>query len=311
MTAQERNQFAYCRVITYHLRHSEQRCFKSSRSRSHQSRLRMTQQTVSLAKHNLGTIRKIMVIEFQINARSSGYHKLILRKRTRSFHHTQEIVLDFLLTASRQKCDNWARRFQIQALAKLLFRFSIRTQETVYSIHTRVAYIIYRIMVTIEKINLERKYGKQLIHITTYILDSILLPSPYLRRYIIIYRYLSMLFDVSGYLKIESRIIHQYQHIRLPRFDVVLASVHIAEYSTQMQQHGDEAHVSQFAIMLYARSAYGSHQITTEETEFSFRIFRHQRLHQVRCVKVARCLAYYQIILHTSRFHCSSCSIKL
>ena len=252
-----------------------------------------------------------MVIEFRIDARSSGYHKLILRKRTRSLHHTREVILDFLLTASRQKCDNWTRRFQIQALAELLFRFSIRTQETVYRIYTRVAYIIYRIMVTIEEINLERKYGKQLIYITTYILNAIFLPSPYLRRYIIIYRYLSMLFDVSGYLKIEPRIIYQYQHVRLPRFDVVLASVHIAEYSTQMQQYRDKAHVSQFAIMLYARSAYGSHQIATEETEFSFRIFRHQRLHKVRCVKVARGLAYYQIIFHTSRFHCASCSIKL
>ena len=50
--------------------------------------------------------------------------------------------------------------------------------------------------------------------------------------------------------------------------------------------------------MFYTRTAYGSHQITTEETEVSLRILNFERLHQMGCMEVTRSLADNEIIFH-------------
>ena len=169
---------------------------------------------------------------------------------------------------------------------------------------------MHRILVFLEKIDLERQDRKQFIYIALDIFDAIFLPSPNLRRNIIADRYLRMLFDIFGYLQVKSRIINKDQHIRLPRFNILLAVIHVTENSTQVKQYGNKTHICQFTVMLYASTSHRLHQIASEKAKFDLRIFVLQGTHQVRCVQVARCLSYYQIIFHTFQFQCFKSSIS-
>ena len=84
----------------------------------------------------------------------------------------------------------------------------------------------------------------------------------------------------------------------LPRHDVALAQGHVAEDGTQVHEHGHEAHVGQFAVMLHALTANGSHHVAAEEAELGLGVNPLQGRHQVRGVQVAAGLAHYEIIFH-------------
>ena len=87
-------------------------------------------------------------------------------------------------------------------------------------------------MLTLKEVHLERKDGKKLIHISFDILDTILLPCPYLGRDIVIYRYGTMRMHEFRHRQIETGIIHQNQHIGVPRQNVPFACLHVVQYRT-------------------------------------------------------------------------------
>ena len=66
-----------------------------------------------------------------------------------------------------------------------------------------------------------------------------------------------------------------------------------------MEQHGDEAHIGEFAVMAHAGAADSRHQVAAEEAELSRSVNIFQRLHQMRGMEVARGFTGYQIILHS------------
>ena len=62
-------------------------------------------------------------------------------------------------------------------------------------------------------------------------------PCPYLRRYIIVDRYLRLCMNKFGNIKVEPRIIHQNYDIRIPSNNVFFATFHICKDSAQMKQY--------------------------------------------------------------------------
>ena len=96
-----------------------------------------------------------------------------------------------------------------------------------------------------------------------------------------------MFLDKFRYFQVESRIIHQNHHIRLPFQDIRLTEIHILEDSTQMQQDRNKAHICQFLVMLDQRSTDFTHQVTAKETEFSLCIPFFQGLHQIGRMQIA------------------------
>jgi len=60
----------------------------------------------------------------------------------------------------------------------------------------------------------------------------------------------------------------------------------------------NETHVGQFAVVLYARSSDGRHQVAAEEAEVGVAVNPPQRAHKARGVQVAACFADNEIILH-------------
>ena len=104
--------------------------------------------------------------------------------------------------------------------------------------------------------------------------------------------------NVFRYLQIETRIVDENNHIGIPLGNVLLAHLHISQDSAQVQQHGNETHVSQFAVVLHHRAAHCGHQVAAEKAELRLPVLRLQRLHQVRCVQIATGLTGYQVIFH-------------
>ena len=154
----------------------------------------------------------------------------------------------------------------------------------------------------LKEIHLKRKNREKFIHIPLDVLYPIFLPSPNLRRYIIINRNICMLLHKFGNLQIKSWIIYQNYHIRIPIYDILLAKLHILENGAQMQKHWNKTHISQFFIMLNTGSSYSTHQIPTKETEISIHILLLQGTHQIGRMQISRSFTNNQIILHTSKF---------
>ena len=65
-----------------------------------------------------------------------------------------------------------------------------------------------------------------------------------------------------------------------------------------MEQHGHEAHVGQFAVVLHERAASGRHLVATIEAELCLGVVFPQGQHQVRGMQVAAGLACYEVVLH-------------
>ena len=93
--------------------------------------------------------------------------------------------------------------------------------------------------------------------------------------------------DKLGYIQIKARIVHQNQHIRLPRNNILLAALHIGKDGAQMQQYGNEPH-----------TAHCSHEVASEETELRLQVLLLQCSHQMGGMQVAGSFTDNQVILH-------------
>ena len=76
-----------------------------------------------------------------------------------------------------------------------------------------------------------------------------------------------MAFHEACYAEVEARIIDEYDHIGLPLPYVGLAHCHVAHDGAQMEQHGYEAHVGQFAVVAHTGSAHILHHVAAKEAE--------------------------------------------
>ena len=99
-------------------------------------------------------------------------------------------------------------------------------------------------------------------------------------------------------VEVEARIIYEDNHIRLPRFDVLLAEAHIPQDGAQMKQYRQEAHIGQLTIMLHAGASHSSHHVATKEAKLCRSILLLQLLHQVRGMQVTTGLTSYQVVFH-------------
>ena len=86
--------------------------------------------------------------------------------------------------------------------------------------------------------------------------------------------------DILGYVEVEPRIINEDNHVRLPLTDILLTHLHVLEDGRQVGNDRNDAHVSQFLVMLDTGAADSSHLVTTEEAELCLLIFPLQRHHQ-------------------------------
>ena len=144
---------------------------------------------------------------------------------------------------------------------------------------------MYRVAVfPFKELNFKGEDGEEFVDVALDVLYAIFLPRPYLRRDIIEDGNVRMALDISGYAEIESRIVHQYDHVGPPVSDVLLAAAHVAEYRRQVEQYRDETHVGQFPIMADHRAAHGRHQVATDKTKFRRGVTLLQRLHEPRSV---------------------------
>ena len=153
-------------------------------------------------------------------------------------------------------------------------------------------------MLPLKEIHFKRKDGKKLVHIAFDILDTILLPCPYLGRYIVIYRYGTMRMHEFRHRQVETGIIHQNQHIGVPFQHVPFACLHIMQYRTQMEQHGNKPHIGQFFIMPNQSPALRLHQVSPQKSEIRFGIPGFQFFHQMRRMQIPTGLTDNQIIFH-------------
>ena len=75
-----------------------------------------------------------------------------------------------------------------------------------------------------------------------------------------------------GYAEVEAWIVDEYDNVRLPPDDVLLAHPHVAHNGGQVQQNGHETHIGQFAIVLDTGAALSLHQVAAEEAEVGLRV---------------------------------------
>ena len=107
-----------------------------------------------------------------------------------------------------------------------------------------------------------------------------------------------MFVHVFGYREVEARIVNEYHYIRIPGCDIFFTKRHILKDGGQVQQHRNEPHIGQFAIMLHQLSALRSHQVAAKKAELSLWVFFFQGFHEVRRMQIAARLANYQVIFH-------------
>ena len=118
-----------------------------------------------------------------------------------------------------------------------------------------------------EECYFERQNGEEFIDIAFDSLNTMLLPCPYLRRYIVIDGYLCLGFYVFSNIQVKTWIINENHAVWLPRQDILLTHLHITKYRWQMHQDRNNAHIGQIAVVLDKRSSNSLHQVATKETE--------------------------------------------
>ena len=231
----------------------------------------MRKQLIGLVTHHLDrrSLDELLIILI-LNGRRTSQNHLEILKPFSYLNHGRQIILDFLQPATRQQSQDWSMNIKLILCTELLKWLLISGTEFIHLLRSRITYIMYRIVMffLIER-HLERQDREHLGNVSPNATDSPFLPSPYLRRNIIISRDIRLLFQELSNIEIKAGIIHQDNYIRFPFHDIILTHLHVGKDGSQMQQNGNEAHISQFFIMLHTSTSLGSHQIASEEPELS------------------------------------------
>ena len=218
----------------------------------------------------------------------------------RGLDHGREVVFDLLLSTACEQGDDGlfgegvAREESFAALRVVAAKLH-------HFLGCGIADIVDGILVLLIERHLEGEDGEEFLDVAADGLDAPLLPGPYLRRDIVIDRYLRVLVDVAGYVEVETRIVDQDHHVGTPRHNVLLAPLHVAEDGAQVEQHGHEAHIGKILVVAHALATDGRHEVAAEEAKLRRGVILAQRGHQPAGMEVATRLAHYQIVLHIVR----------
>ena len=138
-----------------------------------------------------------------------------------------------------------------------------------------------RIVVLFEEFYFKRQDREKLVNIAFDVLYAMFFPCPYLWRNVVVDRNIGLALHELGNVKVESRVVYEYDNVGIPTYDVLFAQTHVLKDRAQMEQYGDESHVGQFSIMLYERAAYCRHFFTSVEAKICILVQFLERLHQV------------------------------
>ena len=192
--------------------------------------------------------------------------------------------------------------------AEILARLGVGCPEVAHLVGSGVAHIVDGVMMALLKErHLEGEDGEELGNIALDVADAPLLPRPYLGRDVVEHRDAGVAVQILGDIEIEAWIIDEDDHVGLPLHNVALAHGHVAEDGGQMQQHGHEAHVGQFAVMAHAGASDYRHQVAAEEAELGVGVVLAERLHEMAGMQIAAGFAYDKIVFH--RFQLLTVSI--
>ena len=109
-----------------------------------------------------------------------------------------------------------------------------------------------------------------------------------------------MFMNIFGYVEVESRIVHEYDTVRLPLLNLLLALAHTSQYLGQMEHNGQDTHICQLPVVheeILAPTLF-SHKVAAVEVELSLRITGFNGLHEVGSMQVATGFSGYDKILH-------------
>ena len=102
--------------------------------------------------------------------------------------------------------------------------------------------------------------------------------------------------------KIESGIVYQYYHIRVPFTDIPETQACASEYGADMGDNRPEAHVCKFTVMLDQVSSGALHHVAAKTAELRRVIPLCQSFHQIGSMKVSRRLPGHKIVFHSIQF---------
>ena len=241
----------------------------------------MTEERIGFAEHDLHIrVADILPVIFQFQAGSTGNHRLVARIGGCHLQHGRKVVFD-LLTAATCQQRQYGAFVQLFVLTECIRSGRLFLPIAGNRIDRRIAHIVHRIVEIAEKLHFERQDAEHPVHVATEILDTILFPSPYLRRDIIVDRQPQLRLYIFGNLQIEPRIIDQDHHIGPVLPDFLLAGFHVVQDRTEIEQYGDKAHESHIPVMLHQRPSDCLHKIAAQETKIRFGILLLQCCHQV------------------------------
>ena len=306
------NQFATSDVVDYSLWRANQGCLQCGCTGTNDCHFRLCEQTVRrvVHHHRLGSgFLYDFVVKGFLYRRSPGNHKLIAIYFLCRLQHFRQRRADLLHTASCQQSYN---RFVVEILRryKRVERL-ILVGTVVDSVGTWIAHIIDLISTFSKPLHLKRQYRIDPVDILLYILQTILLPRPQLRSYIIMNGSAGKIFlHKLSNLKVEARIIHQDHDVWFELDNRFLAILHILQDFTKMCDDGDESHIRHVTVMLHKRAALVVHHVATQPHEFSLMVLLFQRFQKSGRMQISRRLSCDYKVLHLSNYTMNALAAK-
>ena len=106
------------------------------------------------------------------------------------------------------------------------------------------------------------------------------------------------------YLEIESRVVYEYDHVRLPFHDVLLAGFNIFHDGKALQKHFQISHHGSVTVIPHKAGATlmllvnTVHERSAPETHIGLRILCIQSPHEIAPMKVSRRFACNDVVFH-------------
>ena len=142
------------------------------------------------------------------------------------------------------------------------------------------------------------KYDKHFIYVFLNLFDSILFPSPYLRRNII-NGFIPCQFSKFGNSHIEAWIVNKNKHIRFIAYNILFTFLNKPKDLWQVPKDFDKSHKSGIFVMFDLFTIGNSlHFITSPKSKHSASISFGNGLHKIGAVQVSACLTCYEVVFH-------------
>ena len=299
--AQHTEEGAEARIITDDLGHAEKSGLERGCAGGDKSDVGVAEKVVCGIAHEGDGIGATeggcddFTIETVGHSGGHGYHRCEpagADERLGGQEHAAEVVADFLATAAGQEGKGAAvgTGLPVNLLIGLDF------------VKGGIAHVMDGVLMTLAVvIDFERENGQHEIDVAAYAAYAALLPCPNLGGYVIAHGTQGTPVYETGNAEVETGIVDENDDIRLPEGDGLLAAFHAPEYSGQMGQYGQEAHVGQLAVVTQECASHLLHGVASIVTEFGFRVTLAKSNHKMGGVQIAAGFASYQEIFHRSQ----------